>query len=216
MEGTKDKPFVVYVNTKYPERHRDRFLIMKMEKQSLEGMDEFRTVWHIELPCPCLEDLVEYYEASSPLEPYKTCDGVVHANQVLVRTPSLSGWQRDGDTFNVASREQCVTTKKQRDALLTEIDDKESERFWLYYLLVFPPDANLDNSVLGDRRLLWSTIVGQRNVEEKPGDSQNRQKEELHSDGETVLWKIAERDYSKTKSKSKTTNKWGINFVSKT
>lgn len=217
LQGTKDRPFVVYVNPKYPERHRDGFFVAKMEHQELQNKDEIRPVWHIELPVPCLDDVEGLYHASIPPVRYKTPDGKVHRNQVLVRKPSLTGWQRDTTIFDKASGEACVTTKKQRAALLTEIDGVEkTERFWMYYLLVFPDGADLDNSALGDRETLWHTVVGQtKKYEKKSNDGLlGSSTEVMHADGETMLWKIAERNYAQTKPVQPKTDKWGINFAS--
>lgn len=210
LEGTKRQPIPVWVNVSYPERHRESLTIQKMENQALGGKDEYRDVWHIETPCPCLADIDEY-EASIPSRPYRTNDGARHVNQVLIRKPALSGWQRDCEDFNQKSGEACTTTMHQRDATITNIE-KNPDRVYMYILVIFPEDADIDNSVLGHRDMLWRKVIPQEReyVREVKNDLGQVVTKTLHTDGQTILWKIAERDYSATKLKPNTTDKFDL------
>ena len=129
----------------------------------------------------------------------------------MCRKPALSGWQRDRDDFNQKSGEACKTTMHQRDATITEIEGN-LDRFYKYFLLILPDDADIDNSVLGEYDILWRKVVPQEreHVKETKNDRGQVVTKTLHTDGQTILWKIAEREYSQTKVKQKMTDKFSL------
>ena len=100
---------------------------------------------------------------------------------------------------------------KQRDALITAIGDNPDRRY-MYCLLIFPDKADIDNSVLGERDMLWRKVVPQEQEHVKK-TTDNRGKvvtKTLHTDGQTILWKIAESKYSQTKKKDTSTDKFDL------
>ena len=197
MEGTKMNPVVVFVNTLYPERQREGFLVKKIEKEMLEDKSQFRNVWHIELVAKSLDD-IEHYKATIPHVPYTACRRHSHPNQILVRTPSLSFYQREADEFNKKSKESCPNARAQRNGLVTDVtDDNNTNRFYMYYLLILPNSVRLDNNALGDHDdELWFHPICQsesfeEEVEEEHADGATKLvNKKFHTDGQTLLWKI--------------------------
>ena len=99
----------------------------------------------------------------------------------------------------------------QRDATITEIEENP-DRFYMYFLLILPDDADIDNSVLGERNMLWRKVIPQEreHVKATKNDRGQAVTKTLHTDGQTILWKIAEREYSQMKVKQKTTDKFDL------
>ena len=188
MEGTKMNPVVVFVNTMYPERQREGFLVKQIEKEMIEDKNQFRNVWHVELVVKSIYD-VEHYTATIPHVPYKVCGRHSHPNQIL-----------------------------QRDGLITDvIDENNTDRFYMYYLLVLPDNVRLDNNALGDNDdALWWHPISQsesfeEEVEEEQADGSTKLvNKKFDTDGQTLLWKIAEKDYTKTSAKKKSYSKGAL------
>jgi len=140
-EGTKSKPFTIQVNTAYPERNRE-FDIERIG--NMEDRSYSRDGFHIRTRSIPIAD-EPYWEATIP-EGYEGLKNRV----VLIKGPSKDYWLSKTETYHSSKiSSSCAGTKIAHNATQIAIKDNEDRKF-IYFLLVFPKDIILDNTIFSN------------------------------------------------------------------
>lgn len=149
QNGTKDNPFLVPVDPRFPERNVAGFWVQPVEKMTVELYE--RNGFFIRVMA---EPSFENWEGSIPEDvPPELAERVVQ-----VRRPAVWEWWWDNDHFH--RRIDCLPTKVAHESTLTKIEEDETRK-WLYFWLVFPEGTVLDNRVFStDDYILEQSQIG--------------------------------------------------------
>lgn len=191
--GTKKNPFVVNVDVDYPERNSNGFHVQ--EVLSMRFNDSLHYGFHIRKCIPVQDSA--FWEAT--IAPSAMVSG---SRAILVKGPSQSYWFRDPVLyFNRTQNNQCEATRDAHLATNVAIADCgkrggdeaiDEDRFYLYWLLIFPTNITLDNSIFspGNTNVLASEVVGMQ------AKLMHGSKEHIHF-GSAIFWRIGVKGMSK-------------------
>ena len=182
--GTKRHPFIIMVNTYYPERNGPLFDIVKFE--DVEYNDYEHGGYHIRVSC----DLPDYeaYEATIPSPDEFPVWLPLFGRIVLFRTPSRSFWIRDHTRYHGDKKKiDCIVTKKVHEKTGTAIDE-EPERQYSYHLAVFKPGTKLDNSIFSNNNM--NVKRNHNGMRMEANNKDNAFEKKIY--GMAVWWRIAE------------------------
>jgi hypothetical protein len=174
--GTKENPYIIRVNTTYPERNQDFSIswVPSMIKDSFSYSG-----FHIRRSVPVLD--YDRWEAALPKEGEYPAH--LDFRLVLIKGPSQNVWFRDSDQYHASL--QCFATKNVHKATGIAIEKDES-RHHSYWLLEFPKGVVLDNKIFSedpyDVKASWNRLTSSA--------KQNPTKLDLR--GMVLMWQIAE------------------------
>lgn len=188
--GTKKNPYFICVDVSLPERNNG-FDIQYVESMNFDN--SLHAGFHIRRCIPIQDG--QFWEAT--MAP----SALVSGNRaILVKGPSQSYWLRDPEKWYDRTKEsKCQATRDKHLATHVAIgegkhgDDanNEEDRFYLYWLLIFPSDITLDNTIFspGNTRVLAAEMVG---MESKLFHGK---KEHTHY-GAGIFWRIGVKGMS--------------------
>jgi hypothetical protein len=189
--GTKRNPFVVTVDVHHPERNNG-FDIQEVE--NIKFNDSLHRGFHIRKFIP-IQDRA-FWVATMASAPFLGCYPAIS-----VKGPSQSCWERNSDRyFERIKINACEATLDAHKATVVAIGNSnggdesmdDDRRFYSHWLLVFPRDVTLDNSIFspGNTNILTAEVVG---MEEKLFHGK---KEHTHY-GSVIFWRIGVKGKSK-------------------
>ena len=180
--GTKNAPFLVNVCAEYPERNFG-FNITKVRGIKFEGYKH--TGYHIRHTVPVQD--AKLWEA-------RMCKYLgLEARAIVVKSPSIPYWEADTDRYHermkVSAKSECEATKDAHKETEVAVGKEDSERKFVYWLLLFPSSVTLDNTIFShgtDR--IKAEVVGMK-------EKYEMKKTNTHY-GCVLFWRIAEKNNS--------------------
>jgi hypothetical protein len=168
--GSKRSPHIININIQYPERNRE-FDIEHV--RNIEHNNYIRTGFHIRRST-AFQDC-GLWEAK-----LFNGDPAIQDRSILIKGPSRDFWLTKPNLYH--RNGTCKSTKYAHVASSLEID-RDTERQFTYWLLVFPEPIVLDSGIFsGDPFAVERGIVGMQTTEEN-----------IDFHGVVVFWRVSEK-----------------------
>jgi hypothetical protein len=138
--GSKSNPFVSPVDLRFPERSRD------FDPQYIKDLPRRDFEWkafHLRRTCP----LPDHRMWTAVIPDPDAHDPAFAGRVILVKGPAQDFYQRNHDVYH--QKMKCAKTKEAHDKAeinLAQILEESPERFFKYYLVVFPEGTELHNA----------------------------------------------------------------------
>jgi hypothetical protein len=143
QDGSMQSPWLQFVDIERPEVNRE--FGIQYVLQMTQGQYE-RNGFHIRMTVAALD--WDKWEAVIPKQGAYPAE--YNNRLVLVKGPSFSYFEKNSEEYHKGSdKNNCTHTTKAHTATELEIE-KDTARQWTYYLLVFPHNIVLDNSIFSD------------------------------------------------------------------
>jgi hypothetical protein len=141
QDGTRERPYITMVNTKFPERNREFHVVLI---RNIKHKKHTRRMYHIRTSC----DIPDYEQWEATIPDFSDSTPPVLLNRVvLIKGPSRAFWLRDMDRYN--RKVACGITREELEAAEVGIEE-DTTRAEAFYLLVFPQGVVLDNTIFSN------------------------------------------------------------------
>ena len=203
QHGTKEYPIIIQVNSDYPERNFP-FCISKIDKKEVDNyiFDAYHVSAQLKqfisksIPYQCFFQIRRSVEVPDwnmhdlfiP-DPREWPHFAPLLGRVLMASsPTLPYSQRSHDFYHRQGKVDCALAKRAHEKLESDMK-KDMDRQTMYFLLVFPVDTVLDNSIFSANNFKVQRFINSTKLMKNDSTFENGYGKNIHL--MNVWWQIA-------------------------